>query len=62
MCTYEVGIAVNGTVYMRVEAADPDAAEAEAEALFLADFASNVAQVGRKSCTVETVDPMDEED
>lgn len=62
MCTYEVGIAVNGTVYMRVEADGPGAAEAAAEAQFLADFASNVAQVGRKSCTVETVDPMDEED
>lgn len=62
MRTYEVGIAVNGTVYMQVEADGPDAAEAEAETQFLADFASNVAKVGRKACTVETVEPINEED
>ena len=62
MPVHEVGIAVNGTVWMRVEADGPDAAEAEAETQFLADFANNVAKVGRKACSIETVEPVGEED
>jgi hypothetical protein len=51
--TWDVGIAVNGTVHMQVEAATREEAETLAAQEFFDDFKEQVVSVGTDACSVE---------
>lgn len=58
MATWSVGIAVNGTVHVEVEADSEEEAMDKGEAKFFEDFDANVAQVGSKACSAETAETI----
>lgn len=61
MATFEVGIAVNTTVRIEVEADNEAGAEQAGAAKFWASFEDYITRIDRKSCYVETVDIVDED-
>lgn len=60
MARFSVGIAVNGTVYLPIEADNAAEAEAKAAQEFSGKFKQYVQQVDPKSCYIETVENEDE--
>ena len=59
MKTFDVGIAVNGTVHVTVEADDAELAKDMAEDLFDNSFDYYIRQVDPKACYAEDAEEID---
>jgi hypothetical protein len=58
MKTFDVGIAVNATIHLSVDAANEEAALRQAEEQFMARFNEYIQQVDPKACYVEDAEEI----